>query len=194
MVNNSYRLLDHAMYAFPCLKPQFDIVPPLLLAMRYTAQHSNTSMVDTVKCPWAESTYTLGSAGGLAFLDKTTQLCYTQGSFRQHLQVKHNPGEFVVLNAGAYHAGFNQGFNCAEAVNFATEDWIPLGKKATRCCCKALGKDAVRVDMSMFPGGQDSSSEDDNSLAGEHDCARVPYPAAACYCLLVVMCTAIQSL
>ena len=84
------------------------------------------------------------------------------------MQVKHNPGEFVILNAGAYHAGFNQGFNCAEAVNFATEDWIPLGMKATRCCCKALGKDAVRVDMSMFPGGQDSSSEDENSLAGQN--------------------------
>ncbi|KAL3133396.1 hypothetical protein ABBQ38_007265 [Trebouxia sp. C0009 RCD-2024] len=81
------------------------------------------------------------------------------------VKVKHNPGEFIVLNAGAYHAGFNQGFNCAEAVNFATEEWIPLGKRATRCCCKAMGKDAVRVDMSLFPGGQDSSSEDDNSTA-----------------------------
>ena len=81
--------------------------------------------------------------------------------------MKHNPGEFVVLNAGAYHAGFNQGFNCAEAVNFATEDWIPLGKQASRCRCKALGKDAVRVDMSMFPGGQGSSSEDDNSPEGQ---------------------------
>ena len=87
------------------------------------------------------------------------------------MQVKHNPGEFVVLNAGAYHAGFNQGFNCAEAVNFATEDWIPLGKQASRCRCKALGRDAVRVDMSMFPGGQDSSSEDDNSSAGQQSAA-----------------------
>lgn len=31
-----------------------------------------------------------------------------------------------------------------------------------------MGKDAVRVDMSLFPGGEDSSSEDDNSTAGQH--------------------------
>lgn len=31
------------------------------------------------------------------------------------------PGEFMVLNAAAYHAGFNMGYNCAEAINFASE-------------------------------------------------------------------------
>lgn len=106
------------------------------------------------------------------------------------MQVKHNPGEFIVLNAGAYHAGFNQGFNCAEAVNFATEDWIPLGKKATRCCCKALGKDAVRVDMTMFPAPLDSSSEDDNSLAGQRSscswCSRLIMYLCEAKCSLLV--------
>lgn len=65
------------------------------------------------------------------------------------MQVQQNVGEFVVLNAGAYHCGFNQGFNCAEAVNFATEDWIRMGKAATRCTCNAL-PDGVRLDMRMI--------------------------------------------
>lgn len=58
-------------------------------------------------------------------------------------------GEFVVLNAGAYHSGFNQGFNCAEAVNFATDDWLATGANAVYCNCQTL-PDAVRLDMSLF--------------------------------------------
>jgi hypothetical protein len=36
----------------------------------------------------------------------------------------HNPGEFMISRCAGYHAGFNFGFNIAEAVNFALPDWL----------------------------------------------------------------------
>lgn len=55
--------------------------------------------------------------------------------------------EFMVVWPVAYHCGFNTGFNCAEAVNFAFPEWIPFGEKAHFCLCTP---DSVRFDMNLF--------------------------------------------
>jgi hypothetical protein len=39
-------------------------------------------------------------------------------------------GEFVVTFPGSFHAGFNTGFNVAEATNFGTEAWLPHGRRS----------------------------------------------------------------
>lgn len=54
------------------------------------------------------------------------------------------PGEIIISFPGAYHAGFNHGFNIAEAVNFATEAWFELGRKAKKCLCRPF---SVNIDV-----------------------------------------------
>ncbi|VFQ64793.1 unnamed protein product [Cuscuta campestris] len=40
------------------------------------------------------------------------------------------PGEFVVTFPRAYHVGFSHGFNCGEAANFGTPQWLTVAKDA----------------------------------------------------------------
>lgn len=63
------------------------------------------------------------------------------------VKTTHHAREFVVVGPGAYHAGFNHGYNLAESVNFATRSWVPIGAKAGYCTCQ---EDSVKIDMRLF--------------------------------------------
>ncbi|KAK7533823.1 uncharacterized protein J3D65DRAFT_457370 [Phyllosticta citribraziliensis] len=56
----------------------------------------------------------------------------------------HYEGEFVLTYPYGYHSGYNIGYNCAESVNFATEQWIEYGRIAKKCDCES---DSVWVDV-----------------------------------------------
>lgn len=52
-------------------------------------------------------------------------------------QIKQQPGEIIVTFSRGYHAGYNIGPNMAEAINFVTASWAPVGQRAGRCECHA---------------------------------------------------------
>uniref|UniRef100_A0A6G1S6U7 [histone H3]-trimethyl-L-lysine(9) demethylase n=1 Tax=Aceria tosichella TaxID=561515 RepID=A0A6G1S6U7_9ACAR len=56
-------------------------------------------------------------------------------------------GQFMITFPYSYHSGYNNGFNIAEATNFATEHWIDFGKWASRCECST---ESVKISMQTF--------------------------------------------
>lgn len=83
-----------------------------------------------------------------------------------------SPGEFIITFPQAYHAGFSHGFNVAEAVNFATFDWFPLGRDAvTRY--RRFGRESVfSHDLLLFNCIKDvlklKTQEKDSQIDPEH--------------------------
>jgi hypothetical protein len=69
----------------------------------------------------------------------------------QHYNIKvnkivHHPGEFIITFPYGYHSGYNLGYNCAEAVNFALDSWLEYGRVAKKCDC-SQAQDSVWIDV-----------------------------------------------
>ncbi|KAH1042111.1 hypothetical protein GLYMA_09G083300v4 [Glycine max] len=69
--------------------------------------------------------------------------------------VQHS-GEFVITFPRAYHAGFNCGFNCAEAVNVAPIDWLMHGQSAVELYRLQCRKTSLSHDKLLFGSALES--------------------------------------
>ncbi|KAG9160849.1 hypothetical protein Leryth_008674 [Lithospermum erythrorhizon] len=67
-----------------------------------------------------------------------------------------NPGEFVLTFPRAYHAGFNCGFNCAEAVNVAPIDWLLHGQNAIELYRGEGRKTSISHDKLLLGAARDA--------------------------------------
>ena len=87
----------------------------------------------------------------------------------------HHEGEFVITYPYGYHSGYNLGYNCAESVNFATEEWMEFGRVAKKCNCES---DSVWVDVNdierklrgeMTPEYYEETDEEDDDEDEEEE-------------------------
>lgn len=86
----------------------------------------------------------------LEFLRHKTFLVSPQFLAKNGIKVNkivHNEGEFMITYPYGYHAGFNYGYNLAESVNFALDDWFPLGEVTKKCECVS---DSVGINVKQL--------------------------------------------
>jgi hypothetical protein len=62
-------------------------------------------------------------------------------------KIVHYQHEFMITFPYGYHSGFNYGYNVAESVNFATESWIPYGRRSSKCQCIS---DSVGINVDQL--------------------------------------------
>ncbi|KAK9055964.1 hypothetical protein SSX86_027051 [Deinandra increscens subsp. villosa] len=71
-------------------------------------------------------------------------------------RVSQHSGEFIVTFPRAYHAGFNCGFNCAEAVNVAPVDWLQHGQLAVELYSQQRRKTSISHDKLLLASSREA--------------------------------------
>lgn len=66
------------------------------------------------------------------------------------------PREFVLIFPGAYYSGFDCGFNCTEAVNFAPVDWLPHGQNTVELYCLQGRRTSISHDKLLFGAAREA--------------------------------------
>lgn len=66
------------------------------------------------------------------------------------------PREFVLTFPSAYHSGVDCGFNCSEAVNFASIDWLPYGQIAAELYREHGRKTSISYDMLLLGAAREA--------------------------------------
>ncbi|CDK25411.1 unnamed protein product [Kuraishia capsulata CBS 1993] len=84
-------------------------------------------------------------------------------------KIVHREKEFIITYPYGYHSGFNYGYNLAESVNFALEEWLDIGVMTKKCECVS---DSVGIDMRKFMkrlNGDYSITDDELEEEDEED-------------------------
>ncbi|CAJ2632967.1 unnamed protein product [Trifolium pratense] len=67
-----------------------------------------------------------------------------------------HPREFVLVLPGAYHSGFDCGFNCSEVASFAPLEWLPHGQNVVELYCEQKRKTLISYDKLLLGAAREA--------------------------------------
>ncbi|CAL9738337.1 DNA damage-responsive transcriptional repressor Rph1p [Monosporozyma servazzii] len=85
--------------------------------------------------------------------------------------------EFMITFPHGYHAGFNYGYNLAEAINFADEEWLSKYAPVTKSCqCE---KDSVEIDINKLTNNYKERDPQYKTVSSQSSATIEKFPSQA---------------